>query len=117
MNRPFANRPPSRPVRTHIEGVRVPAGLRPLLGGGGEYAYVEPRCMTCVHEDREIIENMVFAGKAYSVIAKQIPPDRLGRTVDPRSISRHARKHLGLTRRTRRAPIAVTRETARTAGR
>lgn len=107
MNRPFANRPPSRPTRTRIEGVRVPAGLRHLLGGGGEYSYTEPRCMTCVHEDRDIIEGMVLAGKAYSVIARQIPPDRLGRELDPRSISRHARLHMGLTRQGRRRPSAV----------
>jgi hypothetical protein len=111
MKRPFAQHPPSRPVRTHIEAVRVPAGVRHLLGGGGEYAYVEPRCMTCMHEDREIIENMVFAGKPYSFIARQIPPDRLGRTLDPRSISRHARMHMGLTRQRRGHPI-VRRKTA-----
>ncbi len=101
MNRPFANHPPSRPVRA-IEGVRVPVGLRHLLGGGGEYAYVEPRCVTWMHEDREIIENWVLMGKAYSFIARQIPSDRLGRRLDPRSISRHARRHMGLTRGDRR---------------
>lgn len=107
MSRPFAKNPPSRPIRTRIEGVRVPAGLRHLLGGGGEYAYVEPRCMTCMHDDREIIESMVLAGKPYSAVAGQIPPDRLGRRLDPRSISRHARLHLGLTRQGRRRPSAV----------
>jgi len=113
MNRPFANHPPSRPLRTRIEGVKVPVGLRHLLGGGGEYPYVEPRCMTCMHEDREIIENMVLAGKPYSFIARQIPPDRLGRTLDPRSISRHARLHVGLTRPRRRGPNARGRTAAR----
>jgi hypothetical protein len=32
-----------------------------------------------MHEDREIIESMVLAGKPYSFIARQVPPDRLGR--------------------------------------
>jgi hypothetical protein len=114
MNRPFANRPPSRPVRTRIEGVRVPASLRHLLGGGGEYDFCEPRCRVCMHEDREIIESMVLAGKPYSFIARQIPPDRLGRKLDPRSISRHARVHMGLARPNRRRPIPRRRTVAPT---
>jgi hypothetical protein len=109
MDRPFANHPPSRPVRTRIEGVRVPAGLRHLLGGGGGYDYTEPRCRVCMHEDREIIENMVFAGKTYNSIATQTPPDILGRELDPRSISRHARWHMGLTRGDRRSRRPIVR--------
>jgi hypothetical protein len=109
MNGPFANRPPSRPVRTRIEGVRIPASLRRLLGVGGEYRYVEPRCMTCMHAHREIIENMVIAGRPYSFIARQTPPDRFGRKLDPRSISRHARLHMGLARPRRRRRIARRR--------
>ena len=62
-----------------------------------------------MHEDREIIENMVLAGRPYSFIARQIPPDRLGRMLDPRSISRHGRKHMGLTRQRRRRPTARRR--------
>jgi hypothetical protein len=88
--------------------------LRHLLGGGGEYAYVEPRCMTCMHDDREIIESMVLAGKPYSFIARQIPPDRLGRKLDPRSISRHARLHMGLTRPRRRRRVPRRRTAAPT---
>jgi hypothetical protein len=61
MSRPFAKQRPSRPRRTRIEGVRLPAGLRHLLGGGGEYDYAEPRCHTCMSDDRETIENMVLA--------------------------------------------------------
>src|SRR5437899_2595864 len=83
MNRPFANRPPSRPVRTRIEGVRVPASLRHLLGGGGGYDYTEPRCRVCMHEDREIIESMLLAGKAYTLIAGQIPPRQTRAQVRP----------------------------------
>lgn len=55
-----------------------------------------------MHENRDFIENMVFAGKTYNSIARQTPPDRLGRRLDPRSISRHAARHMGLTRGDRR---------------
>lgn len=92
----------------------MPAGLRHLLGGGEGYDYTEPRCRVCMHEDREIIENMVIAGKPYSFIARQIPPDRFGRKLDPRSISRHARLHIGLTRPRRRRPIPRRRTAAPT---
>lgn len=113
MSRPFAKNPPYRPVRTRIEGVRVPAGLRHLLGGGGGYDYTEPRCRVCMHEDREIIESMLAAGKPYNSIARQIPPDRLGRRLDPRGISHHAARHMGLTRPRGRGQIASRRTSAR----
>ena len=94
MNRPYARHPPSRPTRTRIEGVRIPASLKHLLGGGEPYDYTEPRCRVCMSEHRWFIESLVSKGIAYERIAKRVPLDGRGRKVDRRSISRHYRLHM-----------------------
>lgn len=72
----------------------MPAGLRHLFGGGERYPYAEPRCRVCMNPFRDVIEDWTVAGLTFTFIARQIPPDRLGRKLDRRSIGNHHRKHM-----------------------
>jgi len=94
MSRPYAQHPPNRSRRARIEGCRVPVRVRHLLAPDEGFDYVEPRCRVCTSEFRECIEDWTIAGARYSVIAKQTPPDRLGRRLDRRSVSRHHKRHM-----------------------
>jgi hypothetical protein len=48
-----------------------------------------------MHEHRWFIEDMLARGWPYEFIAKRVPPDRLGRKVERRSIANHHRRHMG----------------------
>lgn len=61
-------------------------------------SFVEPRCACCAGvfaQYRIWIERMVVQSYSYSAIAARIPADpETGKTLDRRSISRHAREHM-----------------------
>ena len=52
------------------------------------FDFTEPRCRTCTSPAREFIEWCLEKGCAYQFIAKQTPPDGLGRKVD--GVNQHA---------------------------
>lgn len=68
--------------------------MRHLFTNEASFSFTQSRCRVCVSPFREYIEDMTLAGATYSSIGRRTPPDRLGRKVDRRSISLHARKHM-----------------------
>jgi hypothetical protein len=54
----------------------------------------QPRCRVCMHPSRGLIEYYTLKGRAKRWIARQIPPDEQGRTIDYRSICKHYERHM-----------------------
>lgn len=54
---------------------------------------VEPRCHVCQHSARALVDQMLVAGLSYSEIERQF--ENTPKSLDRKSISNHAQKHLG----------------------
>lgn len=70
------------------------AALEAALQGQTPDAPFEPRCDACTSPYRQFIDTMLIRGASYSSIAEQVPGVE-GKRIDRRSVSNHAKKHLG----------------------
>lgn len=72
----------------------------------------EPRCDTCNSPYRDFIETLLLKGTPYVHIAAKVPGPE-GKPLDRRSISNHAKQHMGIADQ---AMIAVLQDEAERAG-
>jgi hypothetical protein len=54
----------------------------------------EPRCRCCTSPYRLFIERQLVAGRNFSAIARQVPPNIEGKRVERRSVATHYYRHL-----------------------